>query len=276
MKFKLLKQFVKIANTKMAGAIRMVSISLGVDPRDFTLFAFGGAGPLHASSLAKELGIPKVLVPARPGITNALGCVIADLRQDFTKTLNIPVEKVNVVDLHTIFKKQKERGEELIKKQGLELTKISSSFSLDMQFIGQTHILRINLDDSKPDLKYIQKSFEDAYLIRFKVELPQIKANIVNINTTVQGHKIPLDLALLNNISGKVDEAEDAILEYREVFFKDKFLNTPIYSRDRLPFQFKIKGPAIIEQMDTTTLIEPNDEAYGDDLGNIFIEVGDF
>ena len=267
---------VKIANTKMAGAIRMVSISLGVDPRDFTLFAFGGAGPLHASSLAKELGIPKVLVPARPGITNALGCVIADLRQDFTKTLNIPVEKVNVVDLHTIFKKQKERGEELIKKQGLELTKISSSFSLDMQFIGQTHILRINLDDSKPDLKYIQKSFEDAYLIRFKVELPQIKANIVNINTTVQGHKIPLDLALLNNISGKVDESEDAILEYREVFFKDKFLNTPIYSRDRLPFQFKIKGPAIIEQMDTTTLIEPNDEAYGDDLGNIFIEVGDF
>ena len=70
---------IKIANTKMAGAIRMVSISLGVDPRDFTLFAFGGAGPLHASSLAKELGIPKVLVPARPGITNALGCVVADL-----------------------------------------------------------------------------------------------------------------------------------------------------------------------------------------------------
>ena len=83
---------IKIANTKMAGAIRMVSISLGVDPRDFTLFAFGGAGPLHASSLAKELGIPKVLVPARPGITNALGCVVADLRQDFTNTLNTPID----------------------------------------------------------------------------------------------------------------------------------------------------------------------------------------
>ena len=267
---------VKIANTKMAGAIRMVSISLGVDPRDFTLFAFGGAGPLHASSLAKELGIPKVLVPARPGITNALGCVVADLRQDFTKTLNVPLEKVNVIDLHAIFKKQKERGEELIKKQGLDLTEMSSSFSLDMQFIGQTHILRINLGNSKPDLKYIQQSFEDAYLRRFKVELPEIKANIVNINTTVQGHKSPLDITLLNNMSGKVLDVEDAILEYREVFFKDKFINTPIYSRDKLPFQFELKGPAIIEQMDTTTLIEPDDKAYGDDLGNIFIEVGDF
>jgi N-methylhydantoinase A len=188
----------------------------------------------------------------------------------------MPIDKVNIQDLHSLFEDQEKRGIESIKKQGLELTNISSSFSLDMQFIGQTHILRINLDDSKPDFKYIQQSFEDAYLRRFKVELPEIKANIVNINTTVQGHKSPLDITLLNNMSGKVLDVEDAILEYREVFFKDKFINTPIYSRDKLPFQFELKGPAIIEQMDTTTLIEPDDKAYGDDLGNIFIEVGDF
>ena len=151
---------IKIANTKMAGAIRMVSISLGVDPRDFTLFAFGGAGPLHASSLAKELGIPKVLVPARPGITNALGCVVADLRQDFTNTLNTPIDKVNILDLHSLFEEQEKKGVELIKKQGLKLTSISSNFSLDMQFIGQTHILRIELPNSNPDLDYLQKSFE--------------------------------------------------------------------------------------------------------------------
>ena len=187
---------IKIANTKMAGAIRMVSISLGVDPRDFTLFAFGGAGPLHASSLAKELGIPKVLIPARPGITNALGCVVADLRQDFTKTLNIPLDKLYIKNLHSIFDEQKKRGVELIKKQGLELTSISSSFSVDMQFIGQTHILRINLPNSNPDLEYLQKSFEKSYLNRFKVRLPEIKANIVNVNTTVQGHKIPFDISL--------------------------------------------------------------------------------
>ena len=265
---------IKIANTKMAGAIRMVSISLGVDPRDFTLFAFGGAGPLHASSLAKELGIPKVLIPARPGITNALGCVVADLRQDFTKTLNIPLDKLYIKNLHSIFDEQEKRGVELIKKQGLELTSISSSFSVDMQFIGQTHILRINLPNSNPDLEYLQKSFEKSYLNRFKVRLPEIKANIVNVNTTVQGHKIPFDISLLNNKLDKRLVLDDALIEYRKVYFKDKFINTPIYSRDRMPFEFEIKGPAIIEQMDTTTLIEPEDRAFGDNLGNMFIEVG--
>ena len=267
---------IKIANTKMAGAIRMVSISLGVDPRDFTLFAFGGAGPLHASSLAKELGIPKVLIPARPGITNALGCVVADLRQDFTKTLNMPIDKVNILELHSLFEEQEKKGIELIKKQGLKLTNISSNFSLDMQFIGQTHILRIDLPNSNPDLDYLQKSFEKAYLNRFKVKLSEIKANIVNVNTTVQGHKSPFDISLLNNEPHKSWNLNEALLENRKVYFKDKFLNTPIYSRDQMPLEFEIKGPAIIEQMDTTTLIEPDDRVFGDNLGNMFIEVGDF
>ena len=267
---------IKIANTKMAGAIRMVSISLGVDPRDFTLFAFGGAGPLHASSLAKELGIPKVLIPARPGITNALGCVVADLRQDFTKTLNMPIDKVNILELHSLFEEQEKKGIELIKKQGLKLTNISSNFSLDMQFIGQTHILRIDLPNSNPDLDYLQKSFEKAYLNRFKVKLSEIKANIVNVNTTVQGHKSPFDISLLNNEPHKSWNLNEALLENRKVYFKDKFLNTPIYSRDKMPLEFEIKGPAIIEQMDTTTLIEPDDRVFGDNLGNMFIEVGDF
>ena len=267
---------IKIANTKMAGAIRMVSISLGVDPRDFTLFAFGGAGPLHASSLAKELGIPKVLVPARPGITNALGCVVADLRQDFTNTLNTPIDRVNILDLHSLFEEQEKKGVELIKKQGLKLTSISSNFSLDMQFIGQTHILRIELPNSNPDLDYLQKSFEKSYLNRFKVKLSEIKANIVNVNTTIQGHKAPFDISLLNNKLDRSLDLDDALLEYRNVYFKDKFLNTPIYSRDRMPFEFEMKGPAIIEQMDTTILIEPNDKVYGDYLGNMFIEIGDF
>jgi N-methylhydantoinase A len=267
---------IKIANTKMAGAIRMVSISLGVDPRDFTLFAFGGAGPLHASSLAKELGIPKVLIPARPGITNALGCVVADLRQDFTKTLNMPIDKVNILELHSLFEEQEKKGIELIKKQGLKLTNISSNFSLDMQFIGQTHILRIDLPNSNPDLDYLQKSFEKAYLNRFKVKLSEIKANIVNVNTTVQGHKSPFDISLLNNEPHKTLNLNEALLENRKVYFKDKFLNTPIYSRDKMPLEFEIKGPAIIEQMDTTTLIEPDDRVFGDNLGNMFIEVGDF
>ena len=91
---------IKIANNKMANAIRMVSISLGEDPRKFNLFAFGGAGPMHACALAKELDIPKVFIPARPGLTNALGCMVSDLRQDFSKTINISMENLKIKEIH--------------------------------------------------------------------------------------------------------------------------------------------------------------------------------
>jgi len=103
---------IKVANARMAGAIRMVSLSLGHDPRDFALFAFGGAGPLHATALARELAIPKVLVPARPGITNALGCAVADLRHDFVNSLLKPLDEVDIDELHAVFERQ-------ISQQGL-------------------------------------------------------------------------------------------------------------------------------------------------------------
>ncbi len=86
---------VRVANDRMAGAVRMVSLARGYDPRDFCLFAFGGAGPLHATAVARELGIPRVLIPARPGLTNALGCLVADLRHDFVRTLNLPLERLD-------------------------------------------------------------------------------------------------------------------------------------------------------------------------------------
>src|SRR5690606_6686610 len=104
----------KLGNLKMAGAIRMVSVSRGHDPRDFALFAFGGAGPLHASALARELGLPTVLVPARPGITNALGCVVADLRHDFVNTINQPLPVLDEANVRAILERHRAQGEALI------------------------------------------------------------------------------------------------------------------------------------------------------------------
>jgi len=98
----------------MAGATRMVSVSLGEDPRDFSLFAFGGAGPMHATALARELGIPEVIVPPRPGITNALGCVVADMKHDFVRTVNSPLNNVDMDEIIGILKAQSKEGTELI------------------------------------------------------------------------------------------------------------------------------------------------------------------
>jgi len=265
---------IQIANTKMAGAIRMVSISLGVDPRDYALFAFGGAGPLHACALARELGVPKVLVPARPGITNALGCIVADLRHDFVNTINRPLDSVDITRVHERFAAQIKEGEALIAKENVEIAALNHLFSLDMQFIGQTHLLRVELSHAKPQREELQQLFETAYFNRFHVELKEIRVNLVNINTSVIGERPPLDLSTLIDPANRKSTLPEAQSAMRKVYFGDGWVDTPIYWRDHLPLQFSLVGPAIIEQMDTTILIEPGDSAIGDEDGNIIISVG--
>ncbi len=263
---------IKIANNKMANAIRMVSISLGEDPRKFNLFAFGGAGPMHACALAKELDIPKVFIPARPGLTNALGCMVSDLRQDFSKTINISMENLEIKKIHNILKKFNDAGLKLIKKQKIKTIKIKSFFSLDMQFLGQTHIIRIPLPNKLPSKQLIQKRFEEYYFKRFKVKLDKISANIVNLNVSVVGERELFDLKKLINL--KKLKVNDLTFQYRKVYFGGKWFDTKVFWRDNLPEKYKISGPAIVEQMDSTIVINPNDKAVVDNFGNLIIDIG--
>ncbi len=270
---------VRVANTKMAGAIRMVSVSLGADPRDFALFAFGGAGPLHATALARELSIPRVLVPARPGITNALGCVVADLRHDFVTTLNTPLHSLDAADLHRTFAEQAAEGEALIGKEKVEIRSIRHLYSVDMQFQGQTHLLRVPLERPDVDTDTLQQLFEEAYFNRFRVALSDIRANLVNANCSVIGARAELDLSALIDPAERKATLEDAILSRRPVWFAlgdsgGGWHDTPVYWRDHLPEGFTLTGPAIVQQMDTTLLIEPGDRATGDADGNIIVEIG--
>lgn len=265
---------IQMANTKMAGAIRMVSVSLGADPRDYALFAFGGAGPLHASALAHELGVPRVLVPSRPGITNAIGCVVADLRHDFVNTINRPLDLVDMDEVHAVFARQIKEGERLLAKENVEIRRIKRLFSVDMQFVGQSHLLRVPLEAPTPDRATLRRLFEEVYFRRFHVELAQIKANLVNVNTSVIGERTPLDLSTLIDPAGRKSSLKEAKTGQRLVYFYADWHDTSIYWRDRLPAIFHLPGPAVIEQMDTTVLIEPGDVAHGDDEGNIIVTVG--
>ena len=262
---------VRLADTHMAGAIRMVSISLGADPRDFALFAFGGAGPLHAVALARELAVPRVLIPARPGITNALGCIVADLRHDFVRTLNRPLDTVDIDGVHRVLAGQAAEGRALIGAENIALTGVEVEHSADMQFVGQTHLLRIALPDARPARETVQTLFESAYLARFQVSLPSMRANLVNLNTSVIGRRPELDLARLIDPLGRSGTA--APKETRQVWFNG-WVETPVYWRDTLPLNLSLRGPAVIEQMDSTTLVEPGCHVISDPDGNLIIEVG--
>jgi N-methylhydantoinase A len=265
----------RLGNMKMAGAIRMVSVSRGHDPRDFALFAFGGAGPLHATALARELGLPRVLVPARPGITNALGCVVADLRHDFVNTINQPVSVLDETRLHAVLERHRNEGEELIGKEAVKPETIRVTHSADMQFVGQTHIINVALPSSSVTRATLQQLFEKAYFARFKVELPEIRANLVNLNTSVTGVRPAIDLSRLIDPAGRAATLDEARREIRPVWYAGQWHDTPVYAREKLPLDAVIEGPAILEQMDATTVLEPGDRARCDADGNIIIDIGE-
>jgi N-methylhydantoinase A len=259
----------------MAGAIRMVSLAKGHDPRDFTLFAFGGAGPLHAVALARELAIPRVLVPGRPGITNALGCVVADLRHDFVRTVNRPLDAVDMEAVASIFAAQIAEGRRLIADETIDIEGVSVLHGADMQFIGQTHLISVSLPSAGVSRADIQKIFESAYFERFQVELPEIRASLVNLKTSVIGLRPQIGLNRLIDPSARTATVAEARIATRQVWFDGDWRETAIYARDRLPTNASFDGPAIVEQMDATTVIEPGNRVDIDADGNLLIHVGE-
>ncbi len=193
---------VRVANDKMAGAIRLMSLERGHDPRDFALFAFGGAGPLHAVALARELAIPTVLVPARPGITSALGCLVADVRHDFVKTVNQPVLRLDVGEARRILAAQVDEGRRLLASEGVEVETVSVQHEADMQFVGQTHVLTVGIAKTAFERDDLMRAFEKAYWERFEVELPEMRAQVVSLRTAVIGRRKPVALTGLLAVEG--------------------------------------------------------------------------
>ena len=181
----------------MAGAIRLVSLSRGHDPRDFALFAFGGAGPLHATALARELAIPTVLVPARPGITNALGCVVADVRHDYVRTVNKPLSTLADATVAAIYAEQSAEGKRTIEGEGVPVRELRCVYSADMQFQGQSHILSVGVERPDIGVAGLHKAFAAAYWRRFGIELAEIPPVLVNLHTAVIGVRPEISLAAL-------------------------------------------------------------------------------
>ena len=271
---------VRVANDRMAGAIRMVSLERGYDPRDFVLFAFGGAGPLHAVALARELAIPTVLVPARPGITSALGCLVADVRHDFVKTLNQDLVRMDLDAARATLAAQIEEGRQLLAREGVEVETVTVSHEADMQYIGQSHVLTVPIAATGFERADLLTAFEKAYWERFEIALGEMRCFVVNLRTAVIGRRrsVPLHGLAGGTSSHGAPRGAGASLAgacagERRVWFESGWAPTPIYRRDALPLDAEFVGPAIIEQLDATTVVEPGDRVRVDALGNLEIRV---
>lgn len=260
---------IRLGNVHMSGAIRMVSLSRGYDPRDFVLFAFGGAGPLHAVALARELGIPEVLVPARPGLTNALGCLVADLRQDRVNTVNKPLDQVDMDEIHRIMAAQCEAALAVVEEEKAEIEETVVIHGADMQFRGQTHLLRVPLSSASVSREEIQAAFEAAYFHRFQVRLPEIRAVLVNLVTSVIGRRRAFPLGALLDPKARAADIAGAVIGERPLYAEGRWWPAKVYARDALPVGAIIAGPAVVQQIDATTVIEPGATATVDAIGNL-------
>ena len=261
----------RIGNTNMAGALRLMSLARGHDPRDFVLFAFGGAGPLHATALAREMGIPRVLVPMRPGITNAVGCVAADVRHDYVRSINLPLEHVDMEIVRNAFETQIREGKDLIEQEGIEIEEMIVVHDVDMQFQGQTHILSFTVNNPRVSKARLRSSFEEAYWNRFSVELPEIRPVLVNLHTAVIGRRKAVPLTSLMPLKNEWKNSNECQKGTRAVWFEQGWQETPVFHREPLCPGSRITGPALLEQMDSTVVLDPRDALEVDSFGNLII-----
>ena len=267
---------VRVANGKMAGAIRLVSIERGHDPGRFAAVPFGGGGALHVGALIKDVGLKAALVPRYPGVTSALGCVIADIRHDQVQTVNLLLDQLDAAALDRRMVEEAETSRAVVEEAGLTVERIDILFELDMHYVGQTHTVSVPLPVSLQngttgiDPPIVWEAFERAYQASFSRLLPGVPAKIVNLRTAAVGRRPHFDLAALApEASASIEKAR---FGSRPVWFDGGWHDTAIYARLDLPVGEVVHGPAILEQPDATTVIDPDLIARVDDFGNIIVE----
>lgn len=261
----------KIANAKMAGAIRLVSIERGHDPADFAAMPFGGGGALHTGALIKEVGLKSALVPRFPGVTSALGCVVADMRHDRVQTVNRLLDGLDAVSLGAEMKRVSDETAELLKAAGVSFERVDRIFELDMLYLGQTHTVSVPLSMPVGDLTVdaIRDAFEAAYRSAFGRLLAGIPMRVMNYRVAVVGRRPAFDMGAFAPVTDKT--ADECLTGSRKVYAEGAWHDTPLCDRLALPVGAKIAGPAILEQADTTIFVDPGLEGVVDGFGNVVI-----
>lgn len=262
---------VRVANSRMAGAIRLVSIERGHDPKRFALMPFGGAGALHAGALMKEVGLASTLVPRFPGVTSALGCVIADMRHDFVRTVNRPLEALDFDALSAAVADIAAQGRDLIGRSGVRLDRVGAQVELDMSYVGQTHTVAVPLaipEAGRLSAALVRAAFDGAYHAAFGRLLDGIPVRVLTLRVAVVGARPKLDLSILRPGEGSVAAARTG---ERAAWCDGTEHAAAIYDRLALPVGAEIPGPAILEQPDATTWIDPDLAARVDRFGNLVL-----
>lgn len=260
----------KVVNANMVRGIRVVSVEKGHDTRDFSLLAFGGAGPLHAVDIAQELESKNVIVPPSPGINCAAGMLIADVRHDYVNSFISTTSTIDYDRLNQSLKTLEDTARETLKQQGFDGDDVEIDHSIDLRYVGQAYDINVELQGAEVDASVLNNAIQNFHAIHEKIYgFSRAEESLETVNIRVSSFGLIEKLE-----SKKLEAGSGAEVPYttRDVYFDGEFHETRIYQRSDLYLDYEFAGPAVIEQLDSTTVIFPNQNVKVDQFGNLVIE----
>lgn len=264
---------IRVVNANMVKGIRVVSVAKGYDPREFALVAFGGAGPLHAADLATELFIPRVLVPVAPGVTSALGLLMADLRHDYVRTLLRPLSGLTPEQLRAEYAALEREAIEQMDNEHVERDQLSLLRLADLRYVGQGYELQVPVSSNGAGLevKELGEHFHELHRRQYGFAHQRDAVEVVNLRLAAIG-RMPRPPLTAEPLSGS-DNPASAHKATRQVYLAGKYHDAHIYDRTRLRPGDTIDGPAVIEQLDSTTVVWQGQSARVDAYRNLIVQV---
>jgi N-methylhydantoinase A len=267
----------RIAATTMSYAVKGVTTERGLDAGAFALVAYGGAGPLHAVQVAREIGIRNVIVPQAPGVFSAFGMLFSDLRYDYVRTWFTRLDEASFDEVEKVYRAQEDQGRRAIATASVRPHKIMVKRAADMRYVGQEHAVTVDLPlavFARRDRRAMKRAFDAMHALRYGTSAPQEPAEIVSLRSTVTGLMRKPPLAKI--AGGKRAPPAAAAGGKRRVYFREAggFRNAPTFQRAALSAGNRIRGPALIEEHASTTVLMPGDACEVDAHGNLVIAVG--
>jgi N-methylhydantoinase A len=267
---------IRIAASTMSNVVKRVTTERGLDAREFPMVAFGGAGPLHAVLVARELQIGRVIVPNAPGHFSAVGMLVADLRRDFVRTLFVPLAEIRFDQLEAQFVELELDGERDVRRASAQIDGVEITRALDMRYVGQEHAVTVDIPVEvfkAHDAARVKALFDATHVQRYGYCSENEAAEIVSVRTSVAGVMPKPGLADIGR--GQSKPPREATNEVRPVYFSSAggWVDTPTYQRERLLAGNRIDGPALVEEYASTTVVLPGDRLEVDRFGNLVIEV---
>jgi N-methylhydantoinase A len=260
---------IKVVNANMAASIRLLSVARGHDPREFSLMAFGGAGPLHANSLMSELNTAECIIPSYPGATCGLGGLVIPFQYQFGETINKEIEELDLSELERTLVNLGEKARDLVSRKMEFVDNISVEYQAKAHYTRQTHFIQLTLPSPRLSRKELIDIFENAHRTQRGELVKNVPIHIMYVSATATGTRRQLDLKrIASEMKGSLKEAEKGAAK---TYYDGGWIDCPMYKRAMLPIGTQLRGPAIVTELTSTTFIEPGWKANVDEFGNIVI-----